>query len=117
MNQIEPKLKEAMEYVEKAQHIMTELGHTKYAICDMVSKQMLLDLEREVSELLWKLENAKKECDARFTVEEIAQYISGWAMGPFDSVREIGKATLLNALSQLRCDQDGIEAVIRRKNK
>jgi 3-hydroxyacyl-CoA dehydrogenase len=55
--------------------------------------------------------------DARFTVEEIAQYISGWAMGPFDSVRVIGKATLLNALSQLRCDQDGISAVIRRKRE
>ena len=53
-----------------------------------------------------------------FTVEEIARYISGWAMGPFDSVRAIGKATLLNALSQLECDQDGIAAVCaRNKNK
>jgi len=63
MNQIEPKLKEAMEYVEKAQHIMTELGHTKYAICDMVSKQMLLDLEREVSELLGKLSRMDQKCN------------------------------------------------------
>jgi len=32
-------------------------------------------------------------------------------------VRAIGKATLLNALSQLECDQDGIAAVTRSKNK
>jgi len=55
MNQIEPKLIEAMEHVEKAQKIMTELGHTKYSICGMVSRQMLHDSEQEVSILLGKL--------------------------------------------------------------
>jgi hypothetical protein len=55
MNQIEPKLTQAMEYVEKAQQIMTELGHTRYRISGMVSQQMLHDSEQEVSILLGKL--------------------------------------------------------------
>jgi hypothetical protein len=59
MNQIEPKLIEAMEYVEKAQKIMTELGHTKYSICGMVSRQMLHDSEQEVAVLLGKREAAE----------------------------------------------------------
>ena len=59
MNTMEPKLTQAMEYVEKAQQIMTELGHTKYRICGMVSKQMLHDSEQEVSALLGKLEAAE----------------------------------------------------------
>jgi hypothetical protein len=59
MNQIEPKLIEAMEHVEKAQKIMTELGHTKYTICGLVSRQMLYDSEQEVSELLGKLQAAE----------------------------------------------------------
>jgi len=59
MIQIDTKLTEAMEYVEKAQKIMTELGHTKYRICGMVSKQMLYDSEQEVSILLGKLEAAE----------------------------------------------------------
>jgi hypothetical protein len=132
MIQIDTKLTEATEHVEKAQKIMTELGHTKYRISGMVSKQMLYDSEQEVAVLLEKLNSAMQQnerlaaaleeyklasADERFTVEEIASYISGWAMGPFDSARAIGKATLLNALSQLKCDQDGISAVIRRKNK
>jgi hypothetical protein len=49
-----------------------------------------------------------------FTIEEIAQYINGWVTGPFDSVNEIGKGTLLNALSQLECEQDGIVAFFNR---
>jgi hypothetical protein len=55
MNTIDTKLTQAMEYVEKAQQIMTELGHTKYTICGMVSQQMLHDSEQEVSILLGKL--------------------------------------------------------------
>lgn len=51
---------EAMEHVEKAQKIMTELGHTKYTICGMVSKQMLYDSEQEVAVLLGKLEKAEE---------------------------------------------------------
>lgn len=53
--------------------------------------------------------------EQKFTIEEIADYIAGWSMGSFESVQEIGKAALLNALSQLRCDQDGIAAVMERK--
>jgi hypothetical protein len=96
----------------------------------MVSKQMLYDSEQEVAVLLGKLNSAMQQnerlaaaleeyklasVDERFTVDEIADYISGWAMGPYDSVREIGQYVLKNALSQLECDQDGISAVIRHK--
>ena len=56
MNTIDPKLTQAIEHVEKAQQIMTELGYTKYTICGLVSKQMLYDSEQEVSVLLGKLE-------------------------------------------------------------
>jgi hypothetical protein len=59
MNQIDPKLREAVEHVEKAQKIMTELGHTKYTIRGMVSKQMLYDSEQEVAVLLGKLAAAE----------------------------------------------------------
>jgi hypothetical protein len=59
MNTIDPKLTQAIEHVEKAQKIMTELGHTKYAISGMVSKQMLHDSEQEVAVLLGKLEAAE----------------------------------------------------------
>jgi len=69
-----------------------------------------------IEELESKLEEYKlASADERFTVDEIADYISGWAMGPYDSVREIGQYVLKNALSQLECDQDGISAVIRHK--
>jgi 3-hydroxyacyl-CoA dehydrogenase len=50
-----------------------------------------------------------------FTIAEIADYIAGWASGPFESVKAIGAATLLNALNQLEDDQDGISAVRKRK--
>jgi hypothetical protein len=53
--------------------------------------------------------------EQKYTIDEIAEYISGWASGSFESVQAIGQGVLLNALSQLRCDQDGIEAVIDRK--
>jgi hypothetical protein len=51
----------------------------------------------------------------QYSIEEIADYIAGWSMGSYESVHEIGKAVLLNALSQLQCDQDGIAAVRARK--
>ena len=50
-----------------------------------------------------------------YTVEEIADYISGWTMGEYDEVEEMGQYILKNALTQLRNDQDGIEAVRERK--
>jgi hypothetical protein len=51
-----------------------------------------------------------------YSIEQIADYIAGWSSGSFGEVQKIGKATLLNALSQLNCDQDGIQAVTKRKN-
>ena len=49
------------------------------------------------------------EMNERFTIEEIAEYITGWHLST-----ESG--ALANALSQLRDDQDGILAV-RERNK
>lgn len=51
-----------------------------------------------------------------FTIEQIAEYIAGWSTGSFDSVKEIGQAVLLNALSQLQDDQDGIAAFCTHNN-
>jgi hypothetical protein len=61
--------------------------------------------------------NTPKNSDAetRYTVEEIAEYIAGWASGPFEEVERIGVAVLGNALNQLRDGQDGIEAVRQRR--
>lgn len=52
-----------------------------------------------------------------FRIEEIADYIAGWSTGEFGEVEKIGAATLKNALSQLRCDQDGIATVCEKKLK
>jgi hypothetical protein len=72
--------------------------------------------ETEAKQKIRELKN-QKNADL-YTIEEIAEYISGWATGSsFDSVRRIGKHVLLNSLSQLKCDQDGIAAVTKRKNK
>jgi hypothetical protein len=66
--------------------------------------------------LAQRFESELSQCQGPlYSIEEIADYISGWSMGPYESVREIGKAVLLNALSQLQCDQDGIAAVRARK--
>ena len=84
----------------------------------LIKDQGVVTISRNgyVEELESKLGEHKLEsADMRFTVEEIAQYISGWAMSPFDSVRKIGQYVLQNALSQLECDQDGIAAVIRHR--
>ena len=51
-----------------------------------------------------------------FTIEQIAEYIAGWSTGSFDSVKEIGQAVLLNALSQLQDDRDGIAAFCTHNN-
>lgn len=62
--------------------------------------------------------NAKKFIDShspKFTVEEIADYISGWVAAPYESVLEVGETVLSNALNQLRDYQDGIEAYTERK--
>lgn len=60
--------------------------------------------------------NTQTETDTKlFTIEDIAEYIAGWASSSFNSVERVGKATLLNALSQLRDHQDGIAAFVERK--
>jgi hypothetical protein len=76
MNQFDPKLAEAYEHVIKAQKIMTELGHTKYTLCGMVSIQMLHDSEQEVSVLLGKLNKSIKQRDILSnTLEEILSLV------------------------------------------
>lgn len=108
-------LRRVMKWMDESGYYDVSPYHQAVEALAVVKKQsdtdVLLTCNYEDVEYLDEEENS----DTRFTVEEIASYISGWAMGPFDSVREIGKATLLNALSQLECDQDGIAAVIRRK--
>jgi hypothetical protein len=61
MNYFDPKLAEAYEHIVNAQKIMTELGHTKYTLCGMVSIQMLRDSEQEVCVLLGKLNESIKQ--------------------------------------------------------
>jgi hypothetical protein len=52
----------------------------------------------------------------KYTIEEISEYISGWAGGDtYESAQKIGAAVLSNALSQLNCEQDGIQAFFDRK--
>jgi len=68
-------------------------------------------ITRENHKIITRLERQK----SLFTIEEIAQYINGWVTGPFDNVHEIGKGTLLTALSQLECEQDGIVAFFNRR--
>lgn len=46
----------------------------------------------------------------QFTIGEVAQYLAGWSVGEFDEVGKIAKATLHNALVQLRDPHDGIQA-------
>ena len=70
MNQFDPKFAEAMKHALKVQKIMTELGHTKYTICDMVSRQMLRDSEQEVSVLLGKLHKVTEQRDRLATALE-----------------------------------------------
>ncbi len=46
-----------------------------------------------------------------FTVDEIEDYLTGWLLTPVDPAAE---AAIANGLSQLRCEQDGIEATSER---
>ena len=49
-----------------------------------------------------------------YTKRHIADYIAGWTMGSFDEVTKLGQRVAHNALHHLGCEQDGIEAVVRR---
>lgn len=50
----------------------------------------------------------KHATENTFTIEEIADYITGWVSGSYGEVEKIGESVLKNALHQLRDDQDGI---------
>lgn len=63
------------------------------------------------SALCWGEETLERT----YTTQEIAEYISGWVMGNYGEVATIGEYVLRNALSQLEDEQDGIEAVMERK--
>jgi hypothetical protein len=69
----------------------------------------------ELTQECYKITTRLERRNLLFTIEEIAQYINGWVTGPFDTVHEIGKGTLLNVLSQLECEQDGIVAFFNRR--
>jgi hypothetical protein len=58
-----------------------------------------------------------EQCEPRFTIDEIAAYLAGWTMGPYDDVEDLAKKVSVNALSQLRCDQDGINVTTKLKRK
>jgi hypothetical protein len=58
-------------------------------------------------------EDKRELAEPRFTIDEIAAYLAGWTMGPYDDIEDLAKKVSVNALSQLRCDQDGIEAVMK----
>ena len=53
--------------------------------------------------------------ERKYSTKEIADYISGWVMGKYGEVQKIGEYAMRNALSQLEDEQDGIKAVVERK--
>ena len=60
-------------------------------------------------------------CNARFSIREIANYLEGWSIAPAiftNATQGVSNATLQNALTQLRDDQDGIyEVTLRDKQR
>ena len=96
-----------------------ELEEAKNYANELVDHKNMICLPADLANLRkanahFAMENHKLQ-ESQYTIEEIADYIAGWSMGSYESVRKIGKAVLLNALSQLQCDQDGIAAVRKRK--
>jgi hypothetical protein len=57
----------------------------------------------------------REDLAERFTIDEIADYIGGWAIGCFDEVQKLGQQVSGNALQQLRHEEDGIAAARSRK--
>ena len=58
----------------------------------------------------------------RYTTFEIAEYVTGWLTSPINEHNfwfdiENIEGMLANAIGQLKDDQDGIKAMIDRKNK
>jgi hypothetical protein len=58
--------------------------------------------------------NKNNKEENRYTIEEIAEYLSGWASGPYNKVQQISEGVLKNALNQLKDEQDGIETALKR---
>lgn len=80
------------------------------------AKQDHSQADTDTLRALHERNEARKERDERFTVEEIAEYLAGWTMGSFDEVAKLGAHVAHNALNQLRDEQDGIMAVRLRKS-
>ena len=51
----------------------------------------------------------------KITVEDFKEYVSGWLISGHELDLCHMKSALKNALSQIECDQDGIEAVTKRR--
>jgi hypothetical protein len=75
VNQLDEKLAEALEYVRKAEHIMAELGHTKYSLSGMSSAAIRHDLEQEVCQLLSELSAMQKQRDQNH-IDELTQKLA-----------------------------------------
>lgn len=54
--------------------------------------------------------NSNEQKEPTFTVDQIAEYLAGWTLVPFNEVEKLGANVAHNALSQLRDPQDGIAA-------
>lgn len=53
----------------------------------------------------------------KITVEDFKEYVAGWLMTGEDNDLSYGNmlGALHNAISQMPCDQDGVEAVTERR--
>lgn len=51
----------------------------------------------------------------KITVEDFKEYVSGWLISGHELDLCHMKSALKNALSQIECDQDGIETVTKRR--
>ena len=51
----------------------------------------------------------------KITAEDFKEYVSGWVISGHELDLCHMKSALKNALSQIECDQDGIEAVTERR--
>ena len=60
-------------------------------------------------------EKAASTSDTEITVEDFKEYVSGWLISGHELDLCHMKSALKNALSQIECDQDGIEAVTERR--
>ena len=100
MTKLEEKAAKALNYVQKAEKIMTELGHTKYSLSGMSSAAMRHDLEKEVCQLLDELAKVKKQHDI---LETALMIIEGYYVhneSTYEDWKAMGQ-TARNALSRI----------------